>query len=170
MNKINIISNTTILETYKYEITSSEFSYKALLELTSPIKSILKERKAFLSKISVTSDNNEIIAIYKNYKTPLTEILFTIELNNNTYFVKESKNFQIPDFYIDTNFGKIEVSGNISTGNFTITLNKKIISTINSTNKKYSKSYNILYNNNNCEIIKLIISIVLIIDNLFHYY
>lgn len=171
MKKITILSTTSILETYNYKITSNDFNYIALLNIYSPIKSIIKSRRAFLSKISVINeDKKEIMNIYKNYQSPITKNLFVIEIDNDTYFVKESNNFKIPDLYINTPFGLVEISGNIASGEFLILLNSTTIAIIKTTKRNNNKEYEIFYFTEDDLLIKLIISSTLILDNLYHYY
>lgn len=170
MKTIKIFSESTILEQFYYKITSDSFSYRAFTEIPSPLKSILKEKRAHLLKISVINENKEIISIFKNYPSPLISNLFEIKTNNTTYYLKEGNNFKIPDFFIDTTMGKVEISGFIAKGEFSITISNKEIASINSYRSKDKKEYNLEYDTNYTSIKELLISIVLILDNLYHYY
>ncbi|MBP2025434.1 hypothetical protein [Peptoniphilus stercorisuis] len=170
MKTIKIFSQSTILEQFSYKITSDNFTYKAFTELPSPIKSILKEKRAYLLKISVINENNEIISIFKNYQSPITSNLFEIIANNTTYYLKESNNFRMPDFFINTDFGKVEISGLIAKGEYFININNKKIANINTYKSKEKKEYNLEYDTDYDILKELLISIVLILDNLYHYY
>lgn len=170
MKQITIISKTTLIETFIYEIFCDEYKYKGISDINSPILSIIKERRPFLSKISVINENKEFMSIYKNYKTPLNNTLFTIKIKDNTYKLKESNTFKVPDFSINSEFGNLSVNGTIANGKYYISLNKNNIAEIFSKRNKDTKEYNINYNYISSDIENLIISIVIIIDNLYHYY
>ena len=170
MKEINIISRTNLFETFNYEIYFDDKFYNGICSPTSFISNLLIEKKPSPLKIIVSNNNKEIFNIYKVYKTPLNNSIYTISFFNKEYAVLEANNFKIPDFLIETDFGNLEISGTVSSGQYTITLLNNIVANISSKKTKDSKEYTIYHNldfNNSSE---LLISATLIIDSLYHYY
>lgn len=170
MKEIKIITKTTLFETFIYEISFDDNIYKGVFSPTSFIESFIVDKKPSLYKISVSKESKEVFSIYKNYKTPLSENLYTISCYQTNYSVKDLRNFKIPDFFIPTDFGNLEVSGTVATGEYSVKISDNTVATITTVKNKDLKEYTISHNLdfNHCN--ELLISIVLIIDSLYHYY
>lgn len=174
MNNLTVISDYTILDDYKYKIFFDEKNiYKAEVDFYSPFINFLKGREIYHSKISVTSSSkDEIIKIYKHHSSLLKDTLFTIFIKDDSYFVRNGKNLKIPDLYIRTNFGKLTIGGTINSQEFEVLNKDKLVAKIKGNLEGTHKIYNVNYKN--LETIvngkELLLSIILILDNMYHHY
>lgn len=172
MNELTFVCDYTIFDNYKCKIfKNDDFFLNAEVDLYSNIKSIIKDKSLYQSKISVTDESeNEIINIYKYSKLALNNKLFSIEYDDKSFFVREDNNFRIPDLYIRTKLDKLSIYGKLSTQEFKISIKDQVLANIKGSFKEKSKEYKLIFDDKYKDYEKLFISAVLVLDNLYHDY
>ncbi len=172
LKDLTFLCDHTIFDNYKYKILEKDkITYKAEVDFYTAIKNFIESRFSYKSKISLTDlEDEELASIFSYSSLPLNDKLFSIKIDDEVFYVREGKNFRIPDLYIRTNLGKLSIFGKLSSQEFKIAHNEKILASINASYNKNVKEYKLIFEDDYLEYEKLFISVVLILDNLYHDY
>ncbi|RVU55520.1 hypothetical protein [Anaerosphaera multitolerans] len=171
MKEISVSCDYTILDNFKYEIYENcELTMTAHVDLYSPLLDFFKKGNLYQSKITVNEGNREIISIFKLIQVPISNELYTITIGKENYSLKQRKSYRIPDFYIDLSSGNLSLRGMINIQSFEIYYNKVKCASIRGKIVKNKKVYTLKYEHVVKNSRELFLSLLLIIDNLYHDY
>lgn len=172
LKELTFVCDHTIFDDYKYKIFENDkILYRAEIDLYSAIKNFIESRFSYKSKISLFDlEDKEIVSIFSYSPLPLNDKLFSIKIDDEIFYIREGKNFRIPDLYVRTNLGKLSIFGKLSSQEFKIGHDEKILASINASFNKNVKKYKLRFEDDYLDYEKLFISIVLILDNLYHDY
>lgn len=171
MEITTIISKSDILNAFYYEVVDNKESYNGKTDIHSILKDSFTMKKPIVSKTEFHDLNkNNILSIYRLYKTPINSEISIIITQKGQYTIKEDTGFKIPSMYIELEDGNIEFSGTVFSGDFNIKYKNHNIAHIKSANKKNSKEYSIYYNKEYKIFLMLFIAMIVTIDSKYHYY
>ncbi len=171
MNKWIIHCDYTILDDYKYKLIKDDTSLFAEVDFYSPIRSFFKGSRIYHSKISIKNDAGDIIVkIYKHHLTPIRDELYTVVMDDCSYEIREGRNFKIPDLYIRTGMGRFNVWGKVNSKEFEIIYKDDSIAKIQGHFVNNTKNYELTYADEYTQFENLFLSVVLILDNMYHDY
>lgn len=168
MKKIIIQRDYNILDNFKYDIQTEDRLFNAQVEYFSDIVAAIRTKEIYYSKIPVFDAKETKIEVFKHYPNPILEYLFTIKINDKLFRVREGKNLVIPDLYIRTNYGRLNVWGKVNAQEFEIHYKDKIYSKICGDIVKDKKVYTIEYDDTLENIEEFSIGVALILDNLYN--
>lgn len=162
----------SIIDDFKYEVFKNDLLlYEAYVDIYSPILNLVKGEGIYSSKIRIFNRKDEqILKIYKHVKNIISDVIFTIKTSETTIQVREGKNFRVPDIYLRTALGKITVWGEVKTQSYTIFLKNLPIAKIKGCNIRAQKVYNLSIEENYEKESLLFLSIVFILDSMYHDY
>ncbi|CDZ75373.1 Hypothetical protein ING2D1G_1234 [Peptoniphilus sp. ING2-D1G] len=171
MNKWTIYCDYTILDDYKYKLIKDDTSLFAEVDFYSPIKSFFRGNKIYRSKISIKNETGDtLVKIYKHHPTPIKDVLYTVVIDDYSYTIREGRNFKIPDLYLRTNTGRFNIWGKVNSKEFDIIYKNNSIAKIEGHFENKTKDYDLLFEDEYAEFENLFLSVVLILDNMYHYY
>lgn len=162
----------SIIDDFKYSVFFEDKQiYKAFVDFYTPIVNLVKGEGLCSSKITIVDNDNKIIVdIFKHVKNILSENNFTIKTPDSTVSVREGKNFRIPDLYLRTKFGKINLWGEVKDNFYQFILHDREIASIQGDYDKAQKIYTLNIADEYKEETLVFLACVLIIDSMYHDY